>query len=1701
MKLLRAKRSARLPIGASGIVLYVFLLAGAPAARGQGGCIVSPPSSFEPNPPGPAAPRNVGQLSPVGFNHLSLFQNGAGGPWRIFMQETFGYSTLDLSSNPAQPSVLRYDYFPLDTNKVPIFGDGQSYTQAITASPDGARVALSLNGPIPAWANTVVGYPDGNNGWTLWGDTAPVGGVGNAILKSGSRYVHYGMTSDQFWAADVTNQPGTFAGSNIASERTAFPGGARLSAAGNYLVYTTNTGDIQVIDASNPGAVGSIAGGFPRTTIPSSSAMFAGHSLGATKAAVDPGNSKQLWILAELQPIPGVENSPSYALLSVTEDLAGNFGAAVSAGPLFRVPSVLGDNWTSAGSSSYLAEQNGTIYVLMWAFRRTPSFQYKLYSTTTSAWTTGSFGVPQTITDPTFSLGEMKTLASGNTLYGYMASGTSAWVIPMSCTAPNAKATAALTAVNPITSATVNSGDAVVYGETLTFGAQVLPTPTTGQSSELVGFKWNIDFDFHAGNFNEDFGVGLSPRIKNNDNGEFGNSPVPPSGTFPFVGPCDPKNGGVRGFGTGCWASVTTNAAQGGPDFTGSEAAGALKPLILAFEANNTNGSNGPNLFTINWKRPTIGLASTQILGGDPLVASYDGHPQSDGTHPWKWYLDGTLVSCNTSACIPAGANATSGTHNYWVTVPYAQIGYSTPDYAGTAMGTYTVTTFVPTFAVNGSTTGPVGTTPSGTITVANSSKRAAGITGGYTYCTVLAGSSCLANDYKAWSMADPTSPNGVPASSATIPNPGVGNWLLKIRVNYTGGLQPVDWPSSSGIPLFITNSLIVSANVSPNPANSGDTVVFHCSATGGSGSYNYKWSGQFGDVAFTQDYSTRVTNGSASSSSFSLDCTASDAISGAFGSGTAAVTVLPGAPAAAPNASASVSPNPVEVSKPATFFCTGTGGTGALSYQWTDSQFHTLSQAQSYGYTPNSVAPVSLTCTVTDGASKTATSTATLIVTPPPGPACPAVDWGVYLDGVEIQPTPGQFGLEFPRTASVGTPLLFSIKSGVSSQFQWTWGDSQVTTLTLAQYQANPPVHAYTTTGMKTVTLKPMFVDDSAFCGGRSYDIQITGPNANFTPGYVDGSPFVVSDVTAGKAVRFSASENGATSYDWDFGDGLPHGSGQVATHVFLTAGARTVTLTVVKGVTVSSSLTLTLHLPPEPPKWVVPGMAYLGGSGGAFWTSDVTIFNPDKVLTQKLSVAFLDPKNLVSDYSQLTFVPLADIPPMGSLGASNALQALGKPEGSYGALLFKGTLGQQTLAPVVVTRTFNDQTLQGKGTFGLSVPSASASTGGVTAQAAPAVQMLVGLRHDASARTNLALVNLNNEWPTVKLDLYDGRTNSIIGSKTLPLNPYQVLQVDRILETVGGAGSTSDLFKVQVSVVDSSGGAHAYAVYPYATVIDAYSTDPIVVTPTSSPAAAYRIPGIVRLTGANGEKFRSRVTVSNPSSSARIVRMTYSFVSCDARGACSDRRSYSATIGMTPGQTQAWDDWVKVWFQAKYFAQLDENGSYLNSLLDVTSDDGNTDPLVVLGETYDDLGTAADGTTLGHVGLQVPGYPAVDGASRTGSGANGNTRLALAGLRTDAAYRTNLALFVTGGTAGGWCRVRVYSPEGTKLGNDVPVEVRPVMQISGSSLLAGISGSLARYSLVIDNFDDGITVGGYATIIDNTSADSTFVKAQPVP
>jgi hypothetical protein len=218
----------------------------------------------------------------------------------------------------------------------------------------------------------------------------------------------------------------------------------------------------------------------------------------------------------------------------------------------------------------------------------------------------------------------------------------------------------------------------------------------------------------------------------------------------------------------------------------------------------------------------------------------------------------------------------------------------------------------------------------------------------------------------------------------------------------------------------------------------------------------------------------------------------------------------------------------------------------------------------------------------------------------------------------------------------------------------------------------------------------------------------------------------------------------------------------------------------------------------------------------------------------------------------------------------------------------------------------------------------------------------------------------------------------------------------------------------------------------------------------------------------------------------------MVFSYVACRAN-ACSTVNSTSGDVAFAAGQTQSWDDFVSVWLTVKGLIPVDDATSYQNSFLDVspTPGDTNSDPLVVLGETYND-------TPDGHVGLQIPGYTPLDGASRTGA----YKRLALTGLASTTAYRTNLALLVVAGTTGKWVNVHVYSPQGTKL-RDIPVflDTSGFAQVGNAALFGGLDGDVSRFSIVVDNIDEGVTVGAYATIIDNTSGDATFVRAQPAP
>lgn len=128
---------------------------------------------------------------------------------------------------------------------------------------------------------------------------------------------------------------------------------------------------------------------------------------------------------------------------------------------------------------------------------------------------------------------------------------------------------------------------------------------------------------------------------------------------------------------------------------------------------------------------------------------------------------------------------------------------------------------------------------------------------------------------------------------------------------------------------------------------------------------------------------------------------------------------------------------------------------------------------------------------------------------------------------------------------------------------FTWDFGDGRTST-------DQNPAHAYAQVGVYTATVT---VSDPAGAGASaSVTIQVSK------------APIVrvqTSDVVGfgGLPFTFDAStstdpENAIASYDWDFGDGTPHGAGQVISKVYDLPGTYTVTLTITDSAGVSSSL-----------------------------------------------------------------------------------------------------------------------------------------------------------------------------------------------------------------------------------------------------------------------------------------------------------------------------------------------------------------------------------------------------------------------------------------------------------------------------------------------------------------------------------------------
>ena len=908
-----------------------------------------------------------------------------------------------------------------------------------------------------------------------------------------------------------------------------------------------------------------------------------------------------------------------------------------------------------------------------------------------------------------------------------------------------------------------------------------------------------------------------------------------------------------------------------------------------------------------------------------------------------------------------------------------------------------------------------------------------------------------------------------------------VGDYQLILRgygndVVASFGVATSGGGSSTGPP---TVSSVTASNYSPSV---GQSVSFSCNATaGGAPITSYDW---VLDTGVTRTTSTKTTSYAYSTLGTKMfSCTANDSAGASSATRTNSLTVGGGGQTGScvfeikNEAGAKISYDPVfklyeaASGQPLTFQATGT--TGTVSWSFGNGATGSGNPAN-YTYTNTGSSPRQYTVSLS---ATGCAATASISIAPGSG-----LDYSV-ADATTGAPV-AKSGTTFEATA--GQRLKFTA-TGATGAVSWSFGDGTPAVTDTAPEKTYAPLvdTPYTVTLTNGTATKSYTVAVKGSTGA-----PLTG---GFTFRYADGTTVNRSAVQPNKAITFTAADQ-ATTYTWDFGDGSPLGQGSPKEHTFTAGGAFPVKVTVARtgvpgAVVTPVPLVFTVLTPPDPLLWVAGGMAYSDGQSGERWQSDLSIHNPG-TQSATVSLAFV----AGSGWEGVTNVDwrTLGVGPGETRAFPNVLAGFfGAAKGSWGVVLVRGD--SVPVPPVIVGRTYNAATAEETGTFGLSVPAMSVSAG-VKPQSAAGGNYLAGLRHDATFRTNLTIANLKDETAEVEV-VFRAEDGSVLGSPAkITVEARGVKQLNAALsappatgeEPIGGAGWPTPVphFSAEVKLKQGTG------VYPYATVIDQGTGDSIVVTPAARPSGTYRLPGIVRVKGKNGAYWVSDVAILNPTPSPRRIRVTYSYV----KTGTTLRIDAAQTISLAPYQLAVGIDFVRLWLGL----EEDDPAGYASSYVDVApapDDPAPTEPLVVAGKTYTPSGR-------GSVGLQVDPFVLEDGIGEQSS----RRRIVLSGLESNSRYRTNVALFLTPGSTGSaQVDVRVLDSFGreskviTHVGLDAS---NPFVQFNSADLFGGFNtDDTSRATVVIDSPHGTSYVGAYATVIDNTSEDATFVAGQPAP
>jgi hypothetical protein len=455
----------------------------------------------------------------------------------------------------------------------------------------------------------------------------------------------------------------------------------------------------------------------------------------------------------------------------------------------------------------------------------------------------------------------------------------------------------------------------------------------------------------------------------------------------------------------------------------------------------------------------------------------------------------------------------------------------------------------------------------------------------------------------------------------------------------------------------------------------------------------------------------------------------------------------------------------------------------------------------------------------------------------------------------------------------------------------------------------------------------------------------------------------------------------------------------------------------------------------------WLLPSASHWPGSGKAFYLTDLTVVNRDAVPTT-VTLKFLGHDQDGTTGPESSWVAGAG----ETLTFHDVLASVFGFSAAWGGILV--TAG----TPLLDVSGRTSTAAPGGGTFGQSVPGVPADS--LLRPRFPA--QIAGIREDSGFRTNLVLANATEGQVVVHGELYDGGGERVGSGFDWILPPLGMVQANRVVETFTPSPMTDG--KIVLSTATSGG-----AVAAYASVIDNVTNDPRTLLPATEPEPQklWIVPSGAHAPGTGGAFYTTTLLVTNTGTGPATVAIQ--FLGHDQDGTSAPTRLFGAIDPLT---TLALNDVL-----GSEFGVVSGYGA-----IRVSSDSAT---LAVSSQTS----TPSPGG--GSYGQSVPGVP----ASRM---ARQGTSLAIAGLREDAGFRTNLVL-ANAASVPVVVHGDLYAPDGTKIASgDWPVPPLTMTQVNRVvKQLLGSSASIADGVLALTTPTAGGAFTAYASVIDAVTND----------